>query len=355
MEDYHGPRTASGITDDVVTKINNHVTKITDGDVDTFLSGAGPKAILFTEKGTTSALIRSVAIEFLDVIKVGQVRNKEKAVVEKFGIEKYPTLVLVPEGEGAEPIVYDGDLKKPAMVQFLQQAGEPNPDPAPSKKKGDKQKAKKEAEKEKEKPKAEPEPEEAPEASSASSTVENPAATAIPIQPIASLEMLQEKCLQPKSHTCLLAVVPDDESDLAEKALDSLSKLNAKYMHGQRHMFPFFSVPESIATEASLRSKLGIEDDVELIALNARRNWWREYEGGFTLESVESWIDIIRMGEGSKNKLPKDLLVAEVVEEATSENSEEKETKATDPEPEDATEAPESVDADDEKIVHEEL
>lgn len=307
--------------------------------MDSFLKKDGPKALLFTDKGTTSALLRSIAIDYLTVINVGQVRSKESEVVEKFGIEKFPTLILIPEGDDSEPIVYDGELKKKDMVKFLKQAGEPNPDPKPK----DSKKSKKKAD-------PEPEPEEAPEASSATSTTENAASTSIPIETITSSEMLEEKCLQPKSHTCVLALVTSDSSEKGEKAVESLSKLNAKYIHGKRHLFPFFTLPGSIDATASVRSALELSGDVELVALNARRSWWRQYEGDFSVESVEAWIDAIRMGEGGKKKLPTEILVEKTEEPKTEEASTE-ETKATDPEPEIETEAPE----DDEKIVHGEL
>lgn len=359
VEDYRGPRTASGITDDVVSKINNHVTKITDKDVNDFLAKEGPKALLFTEKGTTSALLRSVAIDFLDVIKVGQIRNKEKGAVERFGIESFPTLVLVPEGTDSEPIIYDGELKKNSVVEFLKQAGEPNPDPAPAKSKDGKKKQKEESKKPKDETKAkadEPqaEPEEAPEASSsASSTAENAASTMIPINPVSSTEMLQEKCLQRDSHTCVLAIVPSGDSQKGNRAVESLSKLNAKYIHGKRHLFPFFSVPDSIGTEVGLRKALELSGEVELIAVNARRKWWRHYEGDFGLEGVEAWIDAIRLGEGDKKKLPKEIIVEKVAQEKPAEESSSEETRATDPEAEVETEAPKP--AEEAESAHDEL
>ncbi len=120
MEDYNGPRSATGIVEAVVDRINNHVKRLTDKDLDSFLETDAPKALLFTEKGTTSALIKGIAIDFLDVIKVGQVRNKEVKAVEKFAVDKFPTLVLVPGGD-KQPIVYDGEMKKKPMVEFLSQ------------------------------------------------------------------------------------------------------------------------------------------------------------------------------------------------------------------------------------------
>ena len=71
----------------------------------------------------------------------------------------------------------------------------------------------------------------------------------------------------------------------------------------------------------------------EIIAVNGRRGWWRHYssDDGFSLHSVESWIDAIRLGEGSKSKLPEGVIKLEEkqgeekVEEPEEENVEEKE------------------------------
>ncbi|KAF4124848.1 protein disulfide-isomerase A6 [Geosmithia morbida] len=301
VEDYKGPRTASGITDEVVKNINNHVSRITDKEIDSFIGKEGPKALLFTDKGTTSALLRSVAIDYLGVMHVGQIRNKEKGAVKQFGIEKFPTLVLIPEGAIVEPIVYDGELRKKDVMAFLSRAVEPNPDPAPAK-----GKVKKGASADE---KAKAAKLDADANTSPTTSTAGAEATTVAINSISSAEKLQEKCLQVSSNTCVLAIVPAKSSDKGDQVVQSLSKLNAKYIHGKRHLFPFFSLSTEVAFEASLRSALKLADDVDLVAINARRGWWRQYKGDFSLESVESWIDAIRMGEGDKNSLPNGILI----------------------------------------------
>lgn len=320
VEDYQGPRTATSIVEAVVGKINNHVTRVADKDLDAFLKGDKPKAILFTEKGTTSALLRSLAIDFLDVVSVGQVRNKETKTVEKFGIEKFPAFVLVPGGD-KEPIVYDGELNKKDMVEFLKQVGQPNPDPAPAKAKakGDKKKPKKASDKPQEKKKdsnKKPEAEESTktadaESSTDTTSAQTTASTAqiIQITTVDNKETLVEKCLNPKAHTCVLAFVPSESSEKGDKVTASLSQLNTKYIHGHRQLFPFLAVPSNVDGVDAVRKSLGLKDDVELVAVNSRRSWWRHYEGSFDVESVEAWIDDIRMGDGAKKKLPKDIVV----------------------------------------------
>ncbi|RFU76149.1 disulfide isomerase related [Trichoderma arundinaceum] len=316
VEDYQGQRTAGAIVEAVVAKINNHVVKLTDKEIDGFLGKEEekPKAILFTEKGTTSALLRSVAIDFLDVISVGQVRNKETASVEKFGVTSFPSFVLIPGG-GKEPIAYSGELNKKDMVEFLKQVGEPNPDPAPSSAKSGKKSS---ASKEKATKEAPKKADESSTASSETTTAAAPESTLIDIPALTSKSELEEHCLQSKSQTCVLAFVPAATSEMRNKILSSVSQLHTKYVHGKRH-FPFFSVDSEVEGAADLKKALGLSGKIELIALNARRGWWRRYEEGeFNVHSVESWIDSVRMGEGEKQKLPKGVVFEkpETTEEA---------------------------------------
>ncbi|GKT52518.1 putative protein lysine methyltransferase SET5 [Colletotrichum spaethianum] len=348
VEDYQGPRTATGIVEAVVDKINNHVKRVTDKDLDSFLEGDKPKAILFTEKGTTSALLRSVAIDFLDAVTVGQVRSKEAKAVEKFGVKSFPTLVLLPGGD-KEPIVYDGELKKDGLVSFISQVASPNPDPAPN---GDKKKADKKADKKTEKKAEKSKPASAKSSTSTAAEEATPesetptespsakqaASAVIPPLPVAETpEKLQAECLSAKSHTCVLAFVSSKENEKAEKALTSLSELVHKYAQNQRKIFPFFSVPNDNTAASTVTKGLGLTGDIEIVAVNARRGWWRRYEGDFGVASVESWVDAIRMGEGAKKKLPEGLVVEEVKTESTESTAS---TAATEPTPEPETEAP---------------
>ncbi|KAI1321965.1 thioredoxin-domain-containing protein [Xylariaceae sp. FL0255] len=315
VEDYQGPRTAKGIVDAVVDKINNHVKRVTDKDVDSFLSinNETAKAILFTEKGTTSALLRSLAIDFLDVISFAQIRDKESRAVEIFGVDSYPTLVLLPGGD-KDGLVYDGEMKKPAMLKFLSQAGEPNPDPAPSKAKSSKKNGKKDKKETAEKTSKD---------SSSSTTSESSEATDVPpitesqpkvveaaprIPTLTTTQKLTNECLHSKAHACVLAFVPADHGETAEKALTTLSELAHKHAQAKRHLFPFYEIHSNNPATASVYQSLDLNGEVELVAVNAKRGWWRHYEGDFSHASVESWIDTIRMNEGAKDKLPEAVI-----------------------------------------------
>ncbi|ODM24068.1 hypothetical protein SI65_01658 [Aspergillus cristatus] len=333
VEDYQGARSAKAIVDAVVDRIPNHVKRLTDKDLDAWVEkDEEPKAILFTEKGTTSALIRAIAIDFLGSIKVGQVRSKETGAVEKFGIENFPTLVLLPGGD-KEPIVYDGELKKKPIVEFLSQVATPNPDPAPAKakaKSSSKSKSSKSAktqsstvyddEAENLKPTESPDhkaiPDDAKESKPASVPIKTPEIKTLP-----TIETLESTCLGPKSGTCVLALLPepkDPDSDLpdpAQTAVLSLSDIAHKHAQRQSNVFPFYSVPAINAGGKTLRAELGLPgatETVEIIAVNGRRGWWRRYDNSesqdFNVASVEKWIDSIRLGDGKKEKLPEGVV-----------------------------------------------
>lgn len=347
VEDYNGPRSAAGIVDAVVERINNHVKRVTDKDLDEFLTQTeGPKAILFTDKGTVSALLKGVAIDFLDVIKIAQIRSKEKGAVEKFGIDKFPTLVLIP-GKGEEPIKYDGPVKRADMVKFLSQAGSPNPDPAPA---GTTKKADKKSKKAGTK-KAEAEDTPSAESAESTETVKTPVIieAAPPLPTIHDASKLAKECLNEKSTTCVLAFVPAEaeRSKEAEAALNSLADIVHKYAQAKRKLFPFFAIPSSNPSSATLIKALELGDKpIQLVAVNARRNWWRQHPGeDFSAQGIENWVDAIRMGEGAKKKLPDGIVVevAEVTgaeEKASTAGESSSETKGSDPVPEPETAKP---------------
>ncbi|KAJ5688630.1 hypothetical protein N7462_003022 [Penicillium macrosclerotiorum] len=321
VEDYQGARSAKAIVDAVVDRIPNHVKRATDKDLDKWLgqNGDQAKAILFTEKGTTSTLIRALAIDFLGAIDVAQVRNKEAASVEKFGVSKFPTLVVIPGGN-KDPEIYEGELKKLPIVEFMSQFASPNPDAngkaaSPSTKPKTKPKASKPASK----PTSVPD-EDAPTDSSDDSDSKS-AQVPVPVPPISTLatpESLESACLASKSNTCLLALLPkinEPDAPLTPAAADALASLaEIAHRHFQRgtHLFPMYGVPEINVASQTLRTALGLEGSevVEIIAVNARRGWWRRYGNteDFGVGAIEGWVDAIRMGEGAKEKLPGGLV-----------------------------------------------
>jgi protein disulfide-isomerase A6 len=349
VEDYQGARTAKAIVDTVVDKIPNHVQKLRDSELAAWLAknNETAKAILFTEKGTTSALLKSVAIDFLGGITVAQVRSKESASVEMFGIGKFPSLVLLPGGE-QEPLFYDGEMKKEPIVAFLSQVRPPNPDPAPRKAKPS---SPKKAKSSSSKASAFSEASESHKSADASHfagsaseiTLEHPSTespdpivqptetpmsvpeVAPPIPTLSTPAEVKSTCFAPRSGTCVLALLPsksESQTVLAQPVTDALSglaEIAEKHVKRQAKIFPFFAVPADNEVAATIRGDLGLkpQTELEIVAVNMKRSWWRRYQGeSFDLTSIESFVDAIKLGEGAKERLP-DGFFREVAEEAS--------------------------------------
>lgn len=350
VEDYQGARSASGIVDAVKAAIPNNVKKITDKGLSAFLESSNDtsKAILFSDKGTISALTKVLATEYLGNMDFAQIRNKETTAVKMFGVTEYPTLIVLPGGT-REPVKFEGAYKKDAMKEFLGQYASPVAPNSDQKQKPMRKKPEKAPKED-----AVKSEEAASSFSSASSlhvsaeaseeaagattiTLEpesNPTESPDPIafpdapkpvvvpgqpEPIPDLieeNYLQERCLGTKTSTCILALLPEvgDEEVLPEAAsaaLSSLADLSEKHVKRETKLFPFFSIPARNTASVTLRDALKLRGvkDFELVAVNARRGWWRKYEGeNFDFQSMENWVDNIRFGEGSKSKLPEGLL-----------------------------------------------
>lgn len=374
-EDYNGPRESKGIVEAVKSAIPNNVKKITDKGLSAWLEEGrdAPKAILFSSKGTTGALIKVIATDYLGKIGFAQIRDKEATAVEQFEITEYPTLVVLPGGS-ADPVKYDGAFSKTPMKEFLSQYASEAAVKGDSKSKSEGDKAKAAADSKSasstfsESSASQASAEASEEAAGATSiTLEDdsnptespkPAVTpeAKPIavpqhEPIPDMieeKFLQQKCLGERTTTCVLALLPTidgDDAVLPEHvtiALASLAELADKHKERGSKLFPILSVPSRNTGSATLRNAIQLrgQQDFELIAVNARRGWFRRFEGDeYGSQAIENWVDNIRFGEGSKGVLPETLIVAETPE------AKEEEEPAHPAGSEDPTDPPEPTEA----------
>jgi protein disulfide-isomerase A6 len=336
VEDYQGARTAKGIVDAVVEKIPNHVKRVQDSQLDKWLSESpdAPKAMLFSEKGTTSALIRALAVDFLGVINFAQIRSKETSAVEKYGVTQFPTLVVLP-GPGKEPMLYTEEMKKTPILAFMSGIAAPNPDPAPKQAKSPKSKAPKSTA-----------PTYSSKASKASAIPEPadlyedlgeivldddlPTESPLPIVPLkatltpvvlpaipmlATAAEVATACLGPKSGTCILVLLPEKgtEDALSQSAADTLAsfaELADKAKRRQATLFPIYGVAPD--AEGSIRGELGLQEgQTAITAINMKRGWFRVYVGDtYDFSAIEGFVDGIRLGESSKQKLPEGFAMA---------------------------------------------
>lgn len=361
VEDYQGGRTAAAIVDAVKAAIPNHVKRISDKDLDAWLDSTDEttKAIVFSEKGTTAALLKVLANEYLNKIKIAQIRNKEKVAVEKFGVTKFPTLIVLPRGS-KEPVEFDGSFSKDAMKAFLEQHVS-----SPGSQEDEQKSAPKEPEKKKVEDvrKSASDSSKFSEASASHASSESlediigtstiilegseptesldPIANAkeaplpitieelpLPIPTVFEETELRTQCLGEKTSTCILVLLPTSAEDPGvlvqdvSAALDSFAEIAEKHEQRGKRLFPFYSVPARNSGAAALRDILKLRDNnqLELVAVNSRRRWWRKYQGEkYDPKSLEDWVDNVRFGDGEKGKLPDELIIGPSTEEPAQE------------------------------------
>ncbi|MCJ1394068.1 hypothetical protein MMC18_006946 [Xylographa bjoerkii] len=344
--DYNGARTAAGIVEAVKDIIPNHVTRVSDKELGKWLEddNSTAKAILFSNKGATSATIKVLAGEFYGNMHFAQVRDKDTTAVSTFGITEYPTLIVLPGGT-APAVAYSGEMAKAPMSEFLSAYASTGTGFQDSKASNQKPIAKDKASSDSSTFSAASAAHKASEGSEAAAsattiTLEepngatpspDPVATdqdapvpvsmpdvAPPLQTLSTQAELRAQCLGPKTPTCILALLPtapmiDDILQLPESAtsaMASLSSISEKHKVRGSHLFPFFAVSANNDGNTILREGLGLEEGVQIVAVNGRRWWWRGYDAhkGFGKNAVEDWIDAMRLGEGKKEKLPEGLI-----------------------------------------------
>lgn len=132
VDDYMGERTAKAIRDAVVDKMPNHVQRVKDDSVEKFVEAdpEKPKALFFGQKGLVPAFVKALAVDFKGVVDVGYARDADKEVLKRFDVKGSPAVVVLP-GNGAAHVLYDGEVKKAPLLDFMSKYATPNPDALP--------------------------------------------------------------------------------------------------------------------------------------------------------------------------------------------------------------------------------
>ena len=112
----------------ITQNIVSRAQKVTNENYDLFVSNANMnKFILFTDKSKTPLLFRGLSNYFYDQISFGEVSSKEKDLISKLKIEKFPTLMLYQSHEDGVIIddphteIYKGENTAKAIVEYLKE------------------------------------------------------------------------------------------------------------------------------------------------------------------------------------------------------------------------------------------
>jgi len=144
--EYNGARTAAAMAQFAISQMPNFVTTLSSKNSEDFFAKEPelPKVLLFSTKKETTPLYKALAIDYHYQLNLAEVRDTEKALVEKYGVDKFPTLLVVKGSE--ESIKYTGELKHDALFSFLKKHAPAKKGPAGKPEKGTTQEAPKQPE-----------------------------------------------------------------------------------------------------------------------------------------------------------------------------------------------------------------
>ncbi|KAG0166587.1 protein disulfide isomerase (PDI) protein [Apophysomyces sp. BC1034] len=273
--DYQGPRDAKSMVDYFLSMQPSNV-RFVKGDsskakskksivIEDFLATKNttlPKALLFTDKATTTPLYKALSVEFGDSrMLLGEVKKSEKAVLDMFGIQSFPTLLVISPEAGH--VKYEDKLKYQALHAFLDSHALP-------KQNGEKAKPKDE-------PKAAP------------SRVEE----------IGSIALLNRQ----RDNINVVALVSGVEKKETIEMMDSLNQ-----QHGA--LFRFGWMDESKA--GSVIDKLDlVRDFPTLFIIHPGKQLYRPYIGAWDKASISKWLESIGTGKLQAWPYQGELVVSE--------------------------------------------
>lgn len=86
---------------------------------------SGLQVLLFSEKEQTTSLYKSLSTYFKDRLVFCQIHKSEEALVQKFSVEKFPSLLVVNAGKDKGPVRYDGVFTADVLKEFLESVALP--------------------------------------------------------------------------------------------------------------------------------------------------------------------------------------------------------------------------------------
>lgn len=103
-----------------VRYIKNNVQKLNEENIQRYLKTDQtlPKVLFFTDKKKTSLIIKSLSSRLKEKMHFGQVQDTEIDIIDMFDIQKFPSLLIVKNGE-KKPIVFKEKFVYKEIFEFL--------------------------------------------------------------------------------------------------------------------------------------------------------------------------------------------------------------------------------------------
>lgn len=283
---------------------NKGIVKLTDDNLDDWFKkdNSTTKVVFVTDKPAIPALYKVLAIDFPD-LKFAQARSTEAEVMDRFTIDKPPKLLVLPGGD-ADGVVFTGLMNRAEVHPFIagfskhkedsdvQDASEPTSDAAAA----DESKY--------------PEPD-----------YEN---IKWFIPALGDLASIQQHCFTTVSRTCVIAV-SENAGLINREDLEGFQATHDLYRKKHPGTVRFYTVHPTNEAGAYVKKALGLKDGQYIAAVNGHRKWYKVYEGENKESAITDWLDAVRLGEVSKEKLSDEYLVEFKVEDQIMPEPEQKE------------------------------
>ena len=122
--DYQGAPDTKALFDFVTEHVPSKIANVRrPQQASEFLASAAkvrqPAVLLFTDKYDTSLLYKGLSFQLRDVATFGEVRASNAIVSDKFGVGKYPTLLVFCEGNEDAVVEYKGQMKAKEIKEFI--------------------------------------------------------------------------------------------------------------------------------------------------------------------------------------------------------------------------------------------
>ncbi|EFA76009.1 hypothetical protein PPL_10588 [Heterostelium album PN500] len=282
-EDYQQERSASAIINYMTSKLPNFASKLkSQEDFNKFVSASKTaKVVLFTDKAKTSNLYKALSLDFQHSLPLSEFKDAPKELLQKYGIDKLPALVVF-KGDSADEefVKYDGKLNHESLYSFLEpfedktkkpKVAQPQAEPEKKDKKKDKKK------KEEQQP-------------------EKPLDHVVFVE---DQETFDKVCSVGVCSVSLFDMSNEDEKESNALKMESLQKMAKKYVGRMK----FVQLDGS--QQPHFIEKFDLAGLPNMFVVNIVKGGYSHYLGNFSEESLDEYIGNVLIGKKSMTKISK--------------------------------------------------
>lgn len=121
-ERFKGEMKQPHISRAATRKMQSFVSIVSNSNYDSFVDRdrwTKNKVILFNDKKITPSVYKAHSKKFLGKLDFAETRNSETELIAKFGIDTFPTLLVLTDPEGFVGDKYTGEMKPDQVEKFL--------------------------------------------------------------------------------------------------------------------------------------------------------------------------------------------------------------------------------------------